>query len=367
MKQLNRTQIEQNLVHSAVAQIRKQYQYVESEEVPQDLLENKYYKEYEPLDKLELLADQHIKYCTKRLLNIGYSILYLDVGQPWCIYWPLNALSILQEDVSKYEDKILQYLQQCKIGGFGGGPYQFEHLAPTYSSLLSLFILGSPASLGLIDRQGLEKFFWSIQDPKEKGSYLMHINGEADMRAVYIVVIMVVILKLDPKLLDGCAEYIASCQTYEGGIGAVRYSEAHGGYAYCGYAALVCMGKAHYIDQEKLLNWLVNRQMENEGGFNGRTNKVVDSCYSFWQGAIFNLLMLSGYVNEQLMDVQELKTYIHMCQNPAGGIFDKPSKNPDTYHTCYGLSGYSLADKNFQNPIYNVPNKCIDFVRKFFQ
>lgn len=84
----------------------------------------------------------------------------------------------------------------------------------------------------------------------------MHVNGEADMRAVYIVVIMVVILKLEyfyiinisPKLLDGCAEYIASCQTYEGGIGAVRYSEAHGGYAFCGYAALVCMGKAHYID-----------------------------------------------------------------------------------------------------------------------
>ncbi len=27
-----------------------------------------------------------------------------------------------------------------------------------------------------------------------------------------------------------------------------------------------------------------------EGGFNGRTNKVVDSCYSFWQGGIFNIL-----------------------------------------------------------------------------
>ena len=49
----------------------------------------------------------------------------------------------------------------------------------------------------MIDRKGLEKFFWSIQDPNEKGSYLMHVNGEADIRAVYIVVIMVVILKLE--------------------------------------------------------------------------------------------------------------------------------------------------------------------------
>ncbi|CAD8113346.1 unnamed protein product [Paramecium sonneborni] len=367
MKQLNRTEIEQNLVHDAIVQIRKQYEQVESEEVPQELLENKYYKEYEQLDKLELLKDQHIKYCTKRLLNIGYSILYLDVGQPWCIYWPLNALCILQEDVSKYEQKIIQYLEQCKIGGFGGGPYQIEHLAPTYSSLLTLFILASPSSLGLVDRKGLEKFFWSVQDPNERGSYLMHVNGEADMRAVYIVVIMVILLKLDPKLLDGCAEYIASCQTYEGGIGGVRYSEAHGGYTFCGFAALVCMRKAHYIDQEKLLYWLVNRQMENEGGFNGRTNKVVDACYSFWQGAIFNLLILSGYLNQQLMNVYELQKYIHICQSPTGGIFDKPSKSPDAYHTSYGLSGYSLSDNQFLNPIYNIPNKSIEFVRQFFQ
>ena len=27
-----------------------------------------------------------------------------------------------------------------------------------------------------------------------------------------------------------------------------------------------------------------------EGGFNGRTNKLVDGCYSFWQGGIFQVL-----------------------------------------------------------------------------
>lgn len=47
------------------------------------------------------------------------------------------------------------------------------------------------------------------------------------------------------------------------------------------------------------------------------------------------------------MNVSELKTYVHMCQNITGGIFDKPSKSPDAYHTCYGLSGYTLADNNF--------------------
>lgn len=36
--------------------------------------------------------------------------------------------------------------------------------------------------------------------------------------------------------------------------------------------------------------WTVNRQMSYEGGFQGRTNKLVDGCYSFWQGGAFPLI-----------------------------------------------------------------------------
>jgi prenyltransferase beta subunit len=32
------------------------------------------------------------------------------------------------------------------------------------------------------------------------------------------------------------------------------------------------------------------RQMKLEGGFQGRTCKLVDACYSFWQGAVFPIL-----------------------------------------------------------------------------
>lgn len=32
-----------------------------------------------------------------------------------------------------------------------------------------------------------------------------------------------------------------------------------------------------------------------EGGFAGRTNKLVDGCYSYWQGAILPLLTAAGY------------------------------------------------------------------------
>ena len=40
-------------------------------------------------------------------------------------------------------------------------------------------------------------------------------------------------------LARGLEAHIASCQTYEGGIGGARGCEAHGGYTFCGVAALV--------------------------------------------------------------------------------------------------------------------------------
>lgn len=58
-----------------------------------------------------------------------------------------------------------------------------------------------------------------------------------------------------------------SCQSYEGGIAGFPGTEAHGGYTFCGYAALVILGHEKLIDTERLLLWVVNRQMRLEGGF----------------------------------------------------------------------------------------------------
>ena len=34
----------------------------------------------------------------------------------------------------------------------------------------------------------------------------------------------------------------------------------------------------------------MNKQTRFEGGFQGRTNKLVDSCYSFWQAGQFPII-----------------------------------------------------------------------------
>jgi hypothetical protein len=150
-------------------------------------------------------------------------------------------------------------------------------------------------------------------------------------------------------------------------------------------------------------SWLLRRQVRLEGGFQGRTNKLVDSCYSFWQGAA--LAMCEIYKNggsdvydmeqylahdaasvpeatstgkdavsadgeigielELALDLPEakrikkvddtsgnlpfnqnaLQRYIlHCAQNlEGGGMRDKPGKSRDFYHSCYALSGLSIS------------------------
>ncbi|NWR82047.1 FNTB farnesyltransferase, partial [Centropus unirufus] len=58
---------------------------------------------------------------------------------------------------------------------------------------------------------------------------------------------------LTPALFAGTAEWIARCQNWEGGIGGVPGMEAHGGYTFCGMAALVILKKEHLLNLRSLL------------------------------------------------------------------------------------------------------------------
>ncbi len=84
---------------------------------------------------------------------------------------------------------------------------------------------------------------------------------------------------------------------------------------------------------------MYNRQCSLEGGYNGRTNKLVDGCYSWYIGSAIHIVNGYGY-----QDKERLKTY-GLCMNqvfPNGGLRDKPEMKPDLYHTMYCLCGLSL-------------------------
>jgi protein farnesyltransferase subunit beta len=257
-----------------------------------------------------------------------------------------------------------------------------------------------------------------------------------DSRSTYTVVSIASLLNmLTPELVAGTAEYLLSCQSFDGGFAGMPGGEAHGGYSFCAFAALAILRRAHEADLLGFERWLALRQMPLEGGFSGRPNKLVDSCYSFWVGgsnavlefvrqgydatpearAAEGLLTLAEYaaareredamaaaaaaaaaaaratasVGDGVEEAEEeeeevgteeavrvlpirdaeqavsagwsagsllfnqarLQRYVLLCaQQPEGGLRDKPRKPRDYYHSCYALSGLSVAQRSFCSP-----------------
>ncbi|KAF5394854.1 Terpenoid cyclases/protein prenyltransferase alpha-alpha toroid [Paragonimus heterotremus] len=325
---------------------------------------------------LRLFKHNHINYLTRQLVNLPPSFEHLDASQPWLAYWMVHALRLLHFNISdELKHDLLKFIKSTEHvdGGFGGGPYQFAHLATTYGAINCLASLCDPDMLDAFDRSALLAWLRRLHQPD--GSFIMHVGGEADVRGAYCAIAVAKLtglFALHPDLFTSTAEWIASCQTYEGGFGAQPGIEAHGGYTFCGVAGLCLMGRPELIDIPRLLRWLEHRQMASEGGFQGRTNKLVDSCYSFWLGAVFPIVeeLLHGAhdaalsSDEALFNVSALQEYILLCCQKvshtrtngfdphinatprgggSGGLIDKPGKNPDCYHTCYALSGLSVA------------------------
>lgn len=93
-----------------------------------------------------------------------------------------------------------------------------------------------------------------MRHPVIKGAFIMHELGEIDLRACYLVIVVAKVLGiLTPELIEGTADYIASCQTYEGGLGGETFCEAHGGYAFCGLAALCALNLTNKLDINKFV------------------------------------------------------------------------------------------------------------------
>ncbi|KAL6994330.1 protein farnesyltransferase [Sarracenia purpurea var. burkii] len=185
-------------------------------------------------------------------------------------------------------------------GGYGGGPGQLPHLATTYAAVNSLITLGGHKALSSINRGKLYMFLLKMKDAS--GGFRMHDGGEIDVRACYTAISVASILNiLDYELVQNVGNYIVSCQTYEGGIAGEPFSEAHGGYTFCGLATMILIDEVNSLDLPRLIDWVVFRQGV-EGGFQGRTNKLVDGCYSFWQGGVCALIRrLHSIADEQLL------------------------------------------------------------------
>eukprot|EP00979_Chaetoceros_neogracilis_P004965 scaffold845_cov274-Chaetoceros_neogracile.AAC.58 len=371
---------------------------------------------------IRLLRKKHATYLRRPLYRkdiqtLPSSYISLDSSKPWIIYWTLHGLDLLDELPD--EDTLLasiHTLEACWAhvngiddalgGGFGGGVGQLPHCATSYAAVNALSIIAgcdaekypeaTNLALDLLKRKRVALLKWYLTlryervGDNEIGSmvcgYRMHHDGEVDVRATYCICSVASLLNLlTDELMNGMMEHIIECQTFDGGFGGEPFAEAHGGYTFCSLAALQILSKAkgmHNLEQTgvdfvALRDWLVHRQMGYEGGFQGRCNKLVDGCYTFWVGGAIAILGLDG--SEQqfdsgvygidtdecqmqriydevsndildhengglLFDQKILQRYVLLCaQDVNGGLRDKPSKPRDFYHTCYNLSGLSVS------------------------
>jgi len=70
-------------------------------------------------------------------------------------FWILHSLALLGERLSDEENsKVISFLAKCQspMGGFGGGPGQFAHLASTYAAVNALCTIGTQEAYDVIDR-----------------------------------------------------------------------------------------------------------------------------------------------------------------------------------------------------------------------
>lgn len=356
----------------------------------------------------DLNRQTHLKYLKKGLFQrLPSSTQSLDCSRGWLVYWITHSLSLLQPDQgltldekNKIANSLSKY--QNSSGGFAGGPQQISHLAATYAVVNALFTLNCDTAVRVIDKESMYRYLLSMK--QSDGSYTMHVDGETDVRGIYCAVSVATLTGIvDDRLTDKCVDWITCCQTYEGGFGGFPGSEAHGGYTFCAVAALALLKSLDKCDVKSLLRFVTNRQQAFEGGFAGRTNKLVDGCYSFWVGGIFpilhSFLMSKGLtprsqlprpshlsdaaftghklpLDNWLFNEQALEDYLLCCcQDTSGGLIDKPDRRRDYYHTCYGLSGLSVAQNtpshkprvgdrlNPVHPLFNIHLQAIQSIK----
>ena len=379
----------------------------------------------------KFLTDLHYKAFSDFFPELPKEHISRDGRYPMHIFHIINTVYLLKDhnDLEhEFKLKIVELLKdlQHKDGGFVGAPKLGPELLSTYGAVMTIADLGIPEAYDIIDIPKMKNFLLKIKNNifnnketasfDKNGNFLLDKENKdgkilyrtaypgifqnpinTDLWSLHAALTVASILNLinfddienDP-LTKGVVEYVKNCQNYEGGFAPEPFCEAHGGYTYCAVAILVLLKKLNEIDVNALLRYIVSRQMTKEGGFNGRTNKLVDCCYSFWIGSVFNLLTMADkkyyFDDELLYDQRSLQAYILLpCQNTdVGGLRDKPGVYSDVDHTMHGSFALMLSQECLKenqkivltpelekafievNPIYEIPQDKVENAIKYF-
>jgi len=205
----------------------------------------------------------------------------------------------------------------------------------TYVALAMLLILGDDFSR--VDKKAIVGALpWLRSTSYEGGICCVAGGSESDMRYVYVACCISYMLN-DWSGMDKekTCKFILSCQSYDCAIAQEPGAESHGGSTYCAVASLALMNMLDRLpNKDELLKWLIQRQII---GFQGRPNKLQDTCYSFWIGATLRIL---GHFD--LVMPENCRNFTLNCQQKIGGFSKWPDQYPDVLHTYLGFCGLSF-------------------------
>ncbi|KAI1088241.1 terpenoid cyclases/Protein prenyltransferase [Rostrohypoxylon terebratum] len=263
------------------------------------------------------------------------------------------------------------------------------NIAATYFALLLLGLLakddGSKAFEG-VNRIRTLRWLKTLQ--RDDGSFgeLIdengYIGGGRDMRYCYLAATIRWALggaeAGEDFDVDGLVAHIRRGQTFDGGMGESSMHESHAGYVYCAVAALSLLDLANpnaAMEPDRylragipsipaLVHFLACRQFDyfesdadNESedsdnhplpdlstltlsdtpqlsGFNGRLNKIADTCYTWW---VAGTLAMLG--QGKIIDRGPARNFmLEKTQHMIGGFGKNVGNPPDIYHGYLGLA-----------------------------
>ncbi|OAF70176.1 U6 snRNA-associated Sm-like protein LSm6 [Intoshia linei] len=297
---------------------------------------------------------------------------------PAILFYSIGALSVLDQlrlnhnDVKNMIDWIYSNyaeptddLLENEIKPFGfhygyinGKPNNFcpeeyykipTNLTLTHSSIATLIMLGDD-----LKRLNQTKILQNLSNLQINTGFLKggffsgHLSKESDMRHVFNAVSICRLFKDGLKYInsENTIEFIQNSLNYDGGFGQYPGGESHGGSTFCALASLELLDRLDAIEntKDRIIHWCMMR-LANNYGFNGRPNKKIDTCYSFWIGGSLNILE-----SNHLIDSEKFKEFIY-SRNEYGGFFSHIDMPPDILHTCLGLYALSMYDKITSIPI----------------
>lgn len=133
--------------------------------------------------------------------------------------------------------------------------------------------------------------------------------GETDTRFLYGAFNALSLLGLlDLVDVPKAVNYIQKCENLDGGYGICPGAESHAGQVLTCVGALAIAGRLDLVNKDRLGGWLSERQLDN-GGFNGRPEKLEDVCYSWWVGASLAMIDRLHWI-----DGDKLAAFILRCQ-----------------------------------------------------